>query len=221
MDGSVYPNKDFIAASKLCVNIFCNKEDTHGTKKYGADEFCNDNYGQICAEHVKNHEEMSSKFFKGTILNPTTIICLPDGTEFKRNVGAMAAKAVIDMLKEAQTKIGGTGISLDQYTFGKDKLKAAATALEAKKTKDAIDALTAITKTFAKQDALKPMLEQAQRKLDEISEAGMALVEAAKTDAAAGKADDAKKALLDVSKNYKGLECAKAADRALAEMNKK
>jgi hypothetical protein len=220
MDGSVYPNKDFIAASKSCVNIFCNKEDTHGTKKYGTEEMCADNYGMLCAEHVQNHLDTSSKFFKGTIMNPTTIICLPDGTEFKRNVGGMAAKQVIEMIKEAQAKIG-PGIHLDQYQFGKDKMKAANDALEAKKPKEAIDALTAVTKQFAKQEPLKPMLEAAQKKLDEINAAGLTIVENAKADAGAGKADDAKKALVDVSKNYKGLECAKAADKALAEMNKK
>ena len=64
MDGSVYPNKDVIAASKLMVNIFCNKEDTHGLKKYGSEEMCADNYGQLCAEHVKNHGEVANKFFK-------------------------------------------------------------------------------------------------------------------------------------------------------------
>ena len=220
MDGSVYPNKDFIAASKTCVNIFCNKEDTHGTKKYGAEEMCADNYGIICTEHVANHGELGSKFFKGTIMNPTTIICLPDGTEFKRQVGGMAAKAVIDMIKEAAAK-AGPGIHLDQYSFGKGKMKAAVDALEAKKPKDAIEALNAVVKTFAKQDALKPMLEQAQKKLDEINTAGMTIVDNANEDAKAGKADDAKKVLADVSKNYKGLECAKAADKALAELNKK
>lgn len=223
MDGSVYPNKDVIAASKTCVNIFCNKEDSHGVKKYGSEEMCADNYGQLCKEHVENHNKLSGQFFPGgTISNPQTILCMPDGTEIKdvpRKVGAPAPKELAEMIKKAAAKVGA-GIGQDEYLFGKGKLKAAADAVGAKKMKDAIEALNAITKAFGKNPAAKPLNDQAQAKLKELNDAGMAIIEAAKADAAADKVEDARKALKDVYANYKGLDCAKVAEKEMAALPK-
>jgi len=220
MDVSVYPNKDVIAASKLCVNIFCNGETDHAAdKKYGREEWCENNYGQKCAEHVKNHQSTSNLFFKGTIMNPTTILCNPDGTEIKRKVGAMPAKDLITMIKEAGAKVG-PGITQDEYLFAKGKLKVADDALATKDTKEAIEALNSIVKAFAKNPADKVLVDMAQKKLDDINAAGMALVETAKADAAAGKVEDARKGLKEVFSNYKGLECAKVAEKEYAALPK-
>lgn len=220
MDGSVYPNKDVIVASKTVVNIFCNNETEHqAKKKYGSEEWCEANYGQICDEHVANHNKTSSMFFNGTIPNPTSILCTPDGKEITRKKGGISGKELIDMMKEATAKVGA-GIGQDEYLFGKGKLKAAADAVGAKKMKDAIEALNAITKAFGKNAAAKPLNDQAQAKLKELNDAGMAIIEAAKADAAADKVEDARKALKDVYANYKGLECSKVAEKEMAALPK-
>ncbi len=220
MDSSVYPNKDVIAASKLCVNIFCNNETDHNAKKkYGNEEWCEENYGQICDEHVKNHNQTSSLFFNGTIPNPTTILCDPDGKELSRKKGAATAQELADMIKEAAKKVG-PGITQDEFQFRNDKFKAADEAVKANKIKDAVTALTAVTKQFGKSPSAKKLADQAQAKLDELNTAGQTIVDNAKADAAAGKVDDARKALKDVYANYKGLECSKAAEKAMAELPK-
>ncbi len=220
MDSSVYPNKDVIAASKLVVNIFCNNETDHNAKKkYGNEEWCEHNYGQICDEHAANHNKTSSLFFSGSIPNPTTILCTPEGKEITRKKGAATNKELIEMIKEAGAKVG-PGITQDEFQFGKDKFKAADEAVKANKVKDAITALTTVTKQFGKSPTAKKLAEQATAKLEEINTAGQAIVDNAKEDAAAGKVDDARKALKDVYANYKGLECSKAAEKAMAELPK-
>ncbi|MCE9583779.1 MAG: hypothetical protein K8T20_14955 [Planctomycetes bacterium] len=209
-----------IVASKTVVNIFCNNETEHqAKKKYGSEEWCEANYGQICDEHVANHNKTSSMFFNGTIPNPTSILCTPDGKEITRKKGGISGKELIDMMKEATAKVGA-GIGQDEYLFGKGKLKAAADAVGAKKMKDAIEALNAITKAFGKNAAAKPLNDQAQAKLKELNDAGMAIIEAAKADAAADKVEDARKALKDVYANYKGLECSKVAEKEMAALPK-
>ncbi|KAF0245903.1 MAG: hypothetical protein FD180_1165 [Planctomycetota bacterium] len=220
MDVSVYPNKDMIAASKTCVNIFCNDETEHEPKKkYGNEEWCSANYGQVCDEHVKNHRETSSLFFKDSIPNPTSILCMPDGTEIKRKVGGMAGKELVDLMKEATAKVG-PGLGQDEYLFGKGRLKACEDAVKAGKTKDAIEALNAGNKTIGKNPAAKTVVDQIKAKLEEFNKAGMEIVEKAKEDVAAGKVEEAKKTLLEVSRNYKTLECAKAADKEIAALPK-
>ncbi len=220
MDTTVYPNKDVILASKTAVNVFCHGEDKHDAKKkYGNEEWCEHVYGITCEEHNTIKDETSGLFFKGSISCPTTILCMPDGTEIKRNVGSMPNKQLIEMIKEAATKVG-PGLGRDEYLFGKGKLKACEDAMTAGKTKDAIDALNAANKTLGKNPAAKPVLDQINEKLAALNQAGMDLIAKAKEDVAAGKVDEAKKALLDVSKNYKTLECSKAADKEIATLPK-
>lgn len=220
MDSSVYPNKDVIVASKLVVSIYCHNENEHAEDKaYGNEKWCEHVYGVKCEEHRKNHTDTSNIFFKGSIPNPTTILCTPDGTEIKRKTGSMAPKEFVDMVKEAAAKVG-PGIGQDEYLFAKGKMKASDASLSEQKVKDAIASLTAVTKQFGKHPTAKKLAEEAQGKLDKINEAGLAIVDQAKEDAAAGKVEDAKKALRDVYANYKGLDCAKAAEKAMAELPK-
>lgn len=220
MDSSVYPNKDVIVASKLVVSIYCHNETEHSEDKpYGSEKWCEHVYGVKCEEHRKNHNDTSSLFFQGSIPNPTTIFCTPDGKEISRKKGSMAPKEFVDMAKEAAAKVG-PGIGQEEYLFAKGKMKASDASLSEQKVKDAIASLTAVTKQFGKHPTAKKLAEEAQAKLDKINEAGLAIVDQAKEDAAAGKVDDAKKALKDVYANYKGLDCAKAAEKAMAELPK-
>ncbi|NUN48572.1 MAG: hypothetical protein HUU15_07070 [Candidatus Brocadiae bacterium] len=209
-----------IAASKTTVNIFCNNETEHAKdKKYGNEEWCEHNYGQKCDEHVANHNALSSKFFSGSIPNPTTILCTPDGTEIARKKGAPSNKELIDMIKAAATKVG-PGLGRDEYLFAKDKMKAAEEQIAAGKTPDAIKTLQTVTKTFAKNPAAKPALDAAQKKLDDLNQAGMDRIAAAKEAAAAGNVEEARKELKDVYNSCKGLECSKAAEKEMAALPK-
>ncbi|KAF0245905.1 MAG: hypothetical protein FD180_1167 [Planctomycetota bacterium] len=220
MDSTVYPNKDVIVASKTAVNVFCHGEAKHeAKKKYGTEEWCEHVYGLTCEEHNAIKDETSHLFFKGSISCPTTILCMPDGTEIKRKVGSMPNKELIEMIKEAATKVG-PGLGQDEYLFGKGKLKASEDALKAGKTKDAIDALNAGNKTIGKNPAAKAVVDQIKAELEKLNKAGLDLIAKAKEDVAAGKVDEGKKALLEVSKNYKTLECAKEADKEIAALPK-
>ncbi|MCE9583781.1 MAG: hypothetical protein K8T20_14965, partial [Planctomycetes bacterium] len=170
-------------------------------------------------EHVKNHNDKSSVYFHGTIPNPTTILCMPDGTEVARKTGVMTGKEFTDMIKETATKVG-PGVSQDEYAFIKGKFKAGDDARAASKVKDAVEAYNAVIKAFGKNPNAKGMVETTQKKLEELNQAGMDILAKAKEDAAAGKVDEAKKAMKDVYANYKGLECAKAAEKEMAALAK-
>jgi hypothetical protein len=220
MDSSVYPTKDVIAASKTVVSVYCHDETEHDAKKkYGAEEWCEHVYGLKCEEHTANMNDTSNLFFKGSISCPTTILCMPDGTEIKRKVGSMPNKELVEMFKEASTKVG-VGLGEAEYLLGKGKLKAAEDAVTAGKIKDAIDALNASNKALSKNPAAKPINEAVAAKLDEINKAGLDAVAKAKEDAAAGKVEEARKAMKDVWVNYKGLDCAKTAEKELAALPK-
>lgn len=221
MTSSVYPNKDVIAASKQVVNIFCNKESEHGTKKYGTEEWCADNYGLKCEDHVKNHPEKSAKHFpKGTIPNPTTILLTPDGeTEMWRKTGKAEGKELCDAIKEAVKKVG-PGVGRDEYKFMNEKLSAAETAFGENKVKDGIEACNAMIKAFGKNPAAKPMIEKAQKKLDTANEYGRDQIAKAKELAAGGDVEGAKTILKDIYANYKGLDCSKEAEKEMAALSK-
>jgi hypothetical protein len=220
MDQTVYPTKDAVASSKLVVNIFCNDETEHNAKKkYGNEEWCEHNYGQICEEHVANHRAKSGNYFNGSIPNPTTILCMPDGTEITRKKGAASNKELADMIKTAQGKVGA-GLERDLYLFHKGKIKAGDDAVAAGKLKDAIEEYSAVTKGLGKNPAGKNVLEQAQAKLNDINAEGLKKIEDAKALAAEGKVEDARKLLKEVYGSYKGLESSKTAEKEMAALPK-
>ncbi|MBI2923223.1 MAG: hypothetical protein HYY18_19380 [Planctomycetes bacterium] len=221
MTSSVYPNKDVIAASKQVVNIFCNKEDSHGTKKYGTEEWCADNYGLKCEDHVKNHPEKSNKHFpKGTIPNPTTILLTPDGeTEMWRKTGKAEGKELCDAIKEAVKKTGA-GIGRDEYKFMTEKLAKAEEAFGGNKVKDGIAACNDVIKTFGKMPAAKPMIEKAEKKLDTANEYGREQIAKSKELSTGGDIEGAKAILKEIYANYKGLDCSKEAEKEMAALPK-
>jgi hypothetical protein len=166
MDRSVYPNKDVIEASKLCVNIYCHNEKNHSMIKYGAEEWCEHVYGMKCEDHEKAHNDKGGKYFPGgTIPNPTSILCTPDGEEISRKKGAATPKELVDMMKEAAKKVG-PGVMRDEYKFIKDQLAAAEEGFSSNKVKDGIEAANKVIKAFGKHPGAKPLVEMAQKKLD-------------------------------------------------------
>jgi len=219
MDSPVYPNKDFVAASKKWVSIYCNKESEHGSKKVGLDkELCAIIAGITCDEHTKNFAELSGKFFKGTIMNPTHIWCDPDGNEIGRQVGAMPTKGLVEKMGEALKKVG-PGLGGDEYAYMNDKIAEGQKASEENKPKDAIAAWTAVTK-MSKNPGAKNVVARAQAGLDKLNEYGKDQVAKAKDLATGGDVEGARKLLKEIYSGYKGLDCAKDAEKEIANLPK-
>lgn len=221
MDRSVYPNKDVIEASKLCVNIYCHNETNHSMIKYGNEEWCEHVYGVKCEDHTKNHNAKSGVYFPGgTIPNPTSILCTPDGTEITRKKGKAEAKELCEMINEAAKKVG-PGLKRDEYKFIRDNLAAAEAGFSGNKVKDGIDACNKVIKAFGKNPGAKSLVEEAQKKLDTANEYGKEQVAKAKELVTAGDVEGARTILKDIANNYKGLECAKEAEKEFAALPKK
>jgi hypothetical protein len=220
MDRSVYPNKDVIEASKLCVNIYCHNEKNHSMIKYGTEEWCEHVYGVKCEDHEKAHNGKSGKYFPGgTIPNPTSILCTPDGEEISRKKGAATPKELVDMMKEAAKKVG-PGVMRDEYKFIKDQLAAAEEGFSNNKVKDGIEAANKVIKAFGKNPGAKPLVEMAQKKLDTANEYGKEKVQEARDLVAKGDVEGARAILKEIFGNYKGLECAKEAEKEFGALPK-
>lgn len=219
MDGSVYPQKDAIVASKLVVNIYCHNEKEHAMVKWGAEEWCEHVFGVKCEDHGKNHTDTSNMFFKGSIPNPTTILCTPDGKEISRKTGSMAPKEFVTMIQEAAKKVG-PGIGRDEYKFINDGLAKAEEAFTGNKVKDGIKACNDVIKAFGKNPACKTMIEKVEKKLETANQFGVEEIARAKQLSDGGDVEGARKVLKQIYADYKGLACAKEAETALAALPK-
>lgn len=222
MDGSVYPNKDAIKASKNAVLMYASKETSHGSGEVqqGKEKVttCMAEFGVQCDDHVKLFQETSSKFFNGNIRMPTHILLNPDGSEIERKEGAMAAKEFAEFIAKGTTKVG-FGLGGEEFNFVKSKIADGAAALEKQDLKGAIKVADEIKKNKALAKATA-QLKKADDLLAKVNDAGQEMVKKALELVAADKADEAKKMLRQVSSECGSLECGKSAKEELAKLPK-
>ncbi len=222
MDGSVYPDKDVIKASRNTVMLYASKESTHGEgeKQQGKEKVtsCNAEFGIRCEQHVELFQQTSQLFFDGTIRMPTHILLMPDGTEIKRHIGAMNSKEFIAFMNEGIKKVGA-GLGRDEYLFAKGRLETGDKALEAGDLKAAAKAADEIKKNKAFKNH-PAWIEKADALLGRVNDAGAERVKKAAESAAAGNVEEAKKILKDVITACGSMECGKAAREELAKLPK-
>jgi len=218
MDGSVYPNKDVVAASKRWVNIYCNKDTEHGTKKVGNEEFCALIPGIRCEEHVAAWNALNNLYFKGSIPNPTTIWCDVDGTEVGRQEGSMVAKDMISKFAAAEKKVG-PGLNVDEYNYAMGSIADGAKSEEAGKIPDAVKSYAAVVRM--KNPAAKNVIQLAQDAMNKLDAAGRVKVSAAKEIIAGRDYERAKSILKEVLTTYKGLPVAKEAEAEYSDLIKR
>jgi hypothetical protein len=216
MDGSVYPNKDFVKSSKTWVSIYCNKETEHGTKKVGDTEMCALIPGITCEEHVKAHQELASKFFQGTILNPHHIWCDVEGKEIGREKGSMAAKLLIEKMAEASKKVG-PGLGADEFVYAKGEIAEGDKLASEKKYQEAIKSYAAVVK-MQKAPGAKAVADEAQNGLNRLNEIGRIDYDKASEIVSAKDWARAKELLKGVMSGFKGLPIAKDAEKKYAEV---
>lgn len=222
MDSSVYPSKDVIKASKSAVFLFASKESDHGTAEFQVgrekETWCKPHFGIKCEDHVALFSACSQQFFDGQILMPTHVLCKPDGTEMKREVGAMAGKAFVEWIATA-TKELGPGLGSDEYVLMTGKVADGTAALEKGELKTAFKACDELKKNKAFK-GMEARLKPVDELLGKINEAGLALIEKGKEAAGAGSVDEARKAFRQVISDCGTLECVKAAKTELAALPK-
>lgn len=218
MDSSVYANKDFVAASKRWVNVYCSKDSGHGTEKVGDKEMCKLHPGITCEEHIACNASAGGKYFQGTFRAPATVWCKPDGTEIGKVQGGMSAKQVIEKMGEAE-KVLGPGLDVDAYDFLLDRLAVGDKAVADEKLKEAVDAYAAAVKTFGKNPAAKTWTDKAQAALDQLVEGARTKIAEAATAKDAGDFAKAKELLKSVQTDFKGQPVAKEADKAMADVS--
>ncbi|MCE9583944.1 MAG: hypothetical protein K8T20_15785 [Planctomycetes bacterium] len=216
MDSSVYANKEFVAASKRWVNVYCSKDSGHGTEKVGDVEMCKIHPGIKCEEHVACNASSSGLFFSGTHKAPGTVWCDSTGKMIGKQEGSMSAKQVIEKMAEAEKAVG-VGIGLDEYEFFKTKLAAGEKSATDGKVKDAFEAYTAVVK-MSKTPGSKPWVDKAQAALDKIMESGKTRLADAMALKDAKDYANAKAALKQLAVDYKGQPFAKEIDKANAEV---
>ncbi|MEK7466529.1 MAG: hypothetical protein AAB074_03865 [Planctomycetota bacterium] len=217
MDSSVYANKDFVAASKRWVNVYCSKDSMHGTEKVGDQEMCKLHPGIKCEDHIACNQSAGGLYFKGSFGAPATVWCMPDGKEIGKHQGGMASKQVIEKMAEAE-KACGPGLDQDAYDFLLGKTEAGDKAANDGKQKEAVEAYTAIVKTMGKNPAAKSWVEKAQAGLDRQVELAKGQIEEAVKLKDSGDFAKAKEMLKAVQVSFKGQPVAKEADKAMADV---
>lgn len=217
MDSSVYANKEFVAASKRWVNVYCSKDSGHGTEKVGDKEMCKLHPTITCDEHIACNSAAGGKYFQGTFRAPATVWCKPDGTEIGKQQGAMSAKQVIEKMAEAE-KVVGPGLDSDSYQFLLDKLAAGEKAAADGKTKEAVETYAGILKAMGKNPGAKAYTDKAQAALDKLTEGARKKIEDAQAAKDAKEFAKARELLKSVQADFKGQPVAKDAEKALAEV---
>ncbi|MCE9584465.1 MAG: thioredoxin family protein [Planctomycetes bacterium] len=218
MDASVYNQKDFIAASKRWVNVYCNRDTGHGTEKVDGKDMCKLVPGIACADHVACDSGASAGgYFKGTFGTPATVWCDVTGKQIGQNQGGMSAKQLIEKMAEAEKAVG-VGLGEDEYLFLTGKLSAGEKSVTDGKIHDAVDGYTAAIKAMAKNPAAKPWVEKAQAALDKLVEGAKSRIEDAVKAKDAGDFAKAKEILKSVQTDFKGQPVAKDADKAMADV---
>lgn len=217
MDSSVYANKDFVAASKRWVNVYCSKDSGHGTEKVGTEEMCKLHPTIKCDDHVNCNAAAGGKYFNGTFRAPATVWCMPDGKEIGKQQGGMSAKQVIEKMAEAEKAVGA-GLDSDSYQFLLDKLAAGEKAVADGKIKEAVETYVATLKAMGKNPGAKTYTDKAQAALDKLVEGAKGKIEEANAAKDAKEFAKAKELLKSVQVNFKGQPVAKDADKAMAEV---
>jgi hypothetical protein len=217
MDSSVYANKDFVAASKRWVNVYCSKDDMHGKVKVGEKEMCKLHPTITCQEHMDCNLSAGGKYFQGTFGAPATVWCKPDGTEIGKVQGGMSTKQLIEKMAEAE-RVVGPGLDSDSYQFLLEKLASGEKAATDGKVKDAVDAYAGAIKAMSKNKLAKAWVDRAQAALDALVEGAKTRIGEAVAAKDAGDFAKAREILKAVQTEFKGQAIAKDADKAMADV---
>jgi len=223
MDRSVYPNKDVVKATRTVVAVYANKNTDHGGTEVERDgqkvHDCKAQAGLTCEAHVRVMQEVEGYFLKGQIRTPIHLLCKPDGAEFSRKDGKMAAKDLVAFLA-AGVKQVGKGLAKDDYVALAGLLEKAKIAAGG----GDLAAAAAAARDLKAHPALKGN-ETWTKRADEIAgyvnETGMERVNNAVATAEAGDPEQAKRWLKEVAEACAGLPCGQAAQEALEKLEKK
>lgn len=217
MDGSVYPNKDFVNSSKKWVSIYCNKDTSHGTKKVGDKEMCSIIPAITCEEHVAAYQELNGKFFSGTIVMPHHIWGDVEGKEIGRQEGSMAARLLTEKMTEAVKKVG-EGLGADEYMFMLEQIALGDKSASDGKTVEALKAYNGVVK-MEKRPGAKTLAARAQDGLNRLNERGKRSLDLAQEKISASDFTGAKEALKKIIAEYKGLPVVKDAEKAMQDVS--
>jgi thioredoxin-related protein len=218
MDSSVFNQKDFIAASRRWVCVYCNKDTGHGTVKVDGKDMCKICPSITCEEHVKcDQDSGSGKYFNGTIGTPATVWADQTGKKIGDNQGGMSSKQLLEKLAEAEKQVG-PGLDEDAYSMLQDKLAAGEKAAADGNVKDAVEAYASAVKSMAKNAAAKTWVDKAQAALDKLAEAAKKKIEEATAAKDAGDFAKARELLKAVLADFKGQPVAKEAEKAMADV---
>ncbi len=217
IEKSVLTGREFVAASKKWVTVYCNRDETQPTKKEGDKEFSALTPGITVAEHIAAWKALSGQFFKtDDAPAPAFVWCLPSGEEVGRNEGPMTSREVTARMAEA-TKKAGPGLDAGDYVEALDHLKAGGAAADERKVQDAVKEFAAVVK-MQKLPGSKGVVSRAQAELDKLDAAGRAAMEPANEVIVAEDYPRAKTILKDVMDTYRGLPAAKDAGKKYDEV---
>src|SRR5262245_36077622 len=213
MESSTYPDKKYIEASRMWVNVAAHSEKTHeveaivGGKKVTV---CSAYWNIPCEAHSKCYGA-SGKFenIKGL---PTTVYTDSDGKEIGRAVGGKGASELIKMQKDLLEKIPGDKINVDTWNQVKKLMTDGDSAFAKGEWKDAIKDYTLVTKQQP-----KTLKDKGAEALAKVNEKGREFITTAKGKIETEK-EEAKKILKMVVADFKGCECSKEAATALKEI---
>lgn len=213
MESSTYPDKKYIEASRMWVNVAAHSEKTHeveaivGGKKVTV---CSAYWNIPCEAHFKCYGASSK--YEGITGLPTTVYTDPDGKEIGRAVGGRSASELIKMQKEYLEKIPGDKISIDAWNQVKKLMADGDSAFAKGEWKDAIKSYTIVSK-----QPQRTFKDRGAEALGKVNEKGREFITEAKGKIETDK-EGAKKILKMVVADFKGCDCSKEAATVLKEI---
>ncbi|MEK7468541.1 MAG: hypothetical protein AAB074_14110 [Planctomycetota bacterium] len=220
LEKSVLTGKEFIAASKKWVTVYCNRDEGQPEKKEGDKSFSTLTPGITVDQHKAAWKELSARFYKTDDANaPSVVWCNPEGEEFGRLEGAVTSRDLVAKMGEAVKKLG-PGLEAGDYVDAISHLAAADSASQAKKTGEAVREYSEVLK-MQKKPGAGGVVSRAQAGMDRLNNSGRVVMEQANECTAAEDFARAEKLLKEILDNYRGLPIAKEAEKIYDDVCKK
>ena len=166
-----------------------------------------------CEDHTRVYQDTRGKFQFRYV--PSSFICNAKGEIIISNDGLKSVKIddYINKLREAQKRMG-PGLPASKYRKVRQDLEKAEKYAQSEKFRKAISIYKKLQGSKKYPETLRNRME---KKLEELNERGLKLVEEAR-EKASSDPKEAKKLLKKVKKEFRGLEAYEKAKEALKEM---
>jgi len=212
----LYKDAGFIKLTSRCVPLVAS-QGTHPKRKQVVDghtrSVCR-RFGAIsCSQHRQIEWVCREKYWKETVITPSHIMALPDGTEVARILDVAGTDRFAEALKTAQNKLG-RGLSRKTYREVQQELRLARSELRGEKLQAAIQRLLKLDSLLSRH----PLQRRVKKLLAELETRGQRRIQRAQALARQKKTLEALRLLDESLASFKGSSVWKQQQKARKQL---